>query len=419
MSRKKSLEFSIFLAFVLIFCAFANASFRITSSGMSSLFRLASPFFALYILFRYFAHFKKYIFIVLLLCFYSLVVSLAFWKTVVFEAYVFGIYLFILFVIVEFIKIRTKNQFGKVFFSFLNVVFILTIVICCLEFLLGINMPNTTKSSAIHAYFDNENELCAALACMSIIYFYHVIFSKRYVYLAHVLIALLIIYFDDAKLSLLGAVLGFGALIVFFLIRKISMKRQLSVFIFISFVLAIFIMLASKFINIRGYNLFDMLVAPVKRIISLNPIDRWDSIGYRTNAIIYGITGLINTFFVGVGFGHADTVLNGYLMGEAISMHNIIVQFVVEFGIVALIIYILIIKRLVTNFKKSNSRINVLKLVFALSFILISSQSSQGILSNYYVWTIVLFIALLPINCVKREKKKEEALRTPAVSVSN
>ena len=76
-------------------------------------------------------------------------------------------------------------------------------------------------------------------------------------------------------------------------------------------------------------------------------------------------------------------------------MHNLIFQFLTEFGLFAIVCYVFIfawVIKCVKNIEKDN--INIMRVAFAVSFVLISSQSSVGILSNYYMWMVVFYIAL-------------------------
>ena len=77
-------------------------------------------------------------------------------------------------------------------------------------------------------------------------------------------------------------------------------------------------------------------------------------------------------------------------------MHNILFQFLAECGYFAMVVYYLIGKFIVKCFKTiSKNRINLLKATFFVSFIFISSQSSVGILANYFTIMVVIYIALL------------------------
>lgn len=157
-------------------------------------------------------------------------------------------------------------------------------------------------------------------------------------------------------------------------------------------------------VTFRDYTitLKDLLFDSIYNIIHLqvNP-GIGGSMVDRTNAIIYGVRELINSKFLGIGWGNSVMMLSTsqYSLLSAESMHNLVVQFLCEMGNFAIIVYFNIFKWIVSNVKNFYKHKNYLiKSVFIISFIVISSQSSVGILSNYYTWIIIFYIAFLPVN---------------------
>ena len=106
---------------------------------------------------------------------------------------------------------------------------------------------------------------------------------------------------------------------------------------------------------------------------------------------------LKKTAFLGIGWGNSIDMLEmpEYQLMTAKSMHNLIFQFLTEFGLFAIVCYVFLfvwVIKCVKNIEKDN--INIMRVAFAVSFVLVSSQSSVGILSNYYMWMVVFYIAL-------------------------
>ena len=138
----------------------------------------------------------------------------------------------------------------------------------------------------------------------------------------------------------------------------------------------------------------------IKRIITLDLIEgNGGSMMDRTNAIIYGLMELRRSKFFGIGWGNSVTMLAmpEFHLATAKSMHNIIMQFLVEFGFLAIFVYYKIVRWLISAVKRINeNHFFIAKIVFAISFIFISSQSSVGILSNYYTWIVFFYVFLIP-----------------------
>ena len=151
----------------------------------------------------------------------------------------------------------------------------------------------------------------------------------------------------------------------------------------------------------RNYkiNLSDLLFNKIKEIILLKPtLGSGGSLVDRTNVIIFGLIELKNTFFLGIGWGNSILMLEKpqYYLMTAKSMHNIIAQFLTEFGIVAIVVYGIIVRNMWKGLKRVRlASIYILKITFVISFIFISSQSSVGILSNYYMWISVFYVIFL------------------------
>lgn len=393
----------VHMVYLLLTFGVLNACLRLTSSGMSSLFRILSPLIFLIIVFS--RRYLKAVMLMLFLFSYSTVVSLIFYKNIAWDMWVFLLYLFILYILMDYLKIKEKC-FEKNFLAYLNMVTTVAIILCWMQFLFRIPYPYLSLPNypAINVFMSNENEIAAPLACMCIIYIYKVLFEKEKKYVLLIINICLIMYINDAKLSMIGLTIG-GILLITFLInnnpRKIAVRKYftITVLIFVCFLVGLIVI--NPEITFRDYNISinELVFDHIKDIISLKPTyGSGGSFVDRTNAIIFGLMELKNSYFMGIGWGNTIVMLGRaeYDLMTANSMHNIVVQVLVEFGVVAIVFYFLIFKTLYRGLKDDKREMsNVLKLVFFISFIFISSQSSIGILSNYYLWMIVLFVYMV------------------------
>jgi len=136
---------------------------------------------------------------------------------------------------------------------------------------------------------------------------------------------------------------------------------------------------------------------PIHRILTLDPYKLSGSITDRSDAVIYGLMELKKSYLLGIGLGNSIEMLkmSEYSLDSAKSMHNFIMQMIVELGILGLILISYIFKKIIRGVTKENvAAIDIIRAVFFMGFIFISLQSSSGIFSNYFVWTVIMFILL-------------------------
>ena len=408
-SRKKVRSFVLNhkVLYVLLVFSILNATLRLTEHGMTSVYRLLSPFVFAGIGLFCWPWFKKEITLGTIAVIYGLTVSAVFYHTISWDMWAFLGYIVILYIFVMAIYYTTGN-FTQKFLRFLNCTTIVTLVLCWIQFFVRIPYPflELARNPGVNVFMNNENELAAPLACMLIIYMYLLFFKKQWKYSFLVVNIAFFLYINDAKMSMLGVFLGaavYAAYAIYvFLRKKFDIKpRTLFSLMCLALVLGIALLcIINPTIRFRDYtiSLKDLALEEILDIILLRPTygSGGSSID-RTNAIIFGIMELKKTAFLGIGWGNSIDMLEmpEYQLMTAKSMHNLIFQFLTEFGLFAIVCYVFIfvwVIKCVKNIEKDN--INIMRVAFAVSFVLISSQSSVGILSNYYMWMVVFYIAL-------------------------
>ena len=416
----KSVADSQGLFYLMLVFSVINATFRLTESGMTSAYRLMAPFLLAAVMLCYWKHFIKETLVLAAAVVYGIGVSLMFYRHIAVDMWVFLIYLFALYVFVKWIY-NSAQDFTASFFQFLNIVTVITLVLCWFQFFIRVPYKylNLAADPGVNVFMSNENELAEPLACMLIIYLYRIFFKKEWIYSVQAVNIVFFIFINDAKMCLLGIALGAGIYCVYGLYRLLRKKtgiapRKLVLsLVVVAVLLVALVFLLNPEIPFRNYtiSLKDLVLDSVMDIILLRPITgTGGSIMDRTNAIIYGMMELRNTSFFDIGWGNSVQMLQmpQYQLRTAKSMHNIIAQFLAEFGFFAIACYVLICIWIFKSLKNAEKQsVNIMKVAFALSFILISSQSSVGILSNYYTWMVVFYIAL-SYRCKKNGRTEIE-----------
>lgn len=394
------------LVYLLLVFALLNAPLRLSENGMTSLFRIFSivPFFL--ILVNNYKKYKNLFLIFTSAMIYSFLVSCTFYQHISWDQNVFILYDFVLLVIILYLYIKDKD-FDCHFFSFLNIVTMVTLLAAVIQYYTGYDVPyiETSIGQPVGVYLSNGNELSSALCCMFIIYMYLVIQKKQYKYLLHSLLILFIAYINDAKLSLMGAIIAMAILFVYRLntdgfLRRLKSKSFLKIIVLIIILIIVVLYLINPSLKVRDYyiSLRELIFDAVFSILQGKELNVVGSIHDRTSAIIYGMRELKNTFFFGIGAGNSIVMLQmpQYYLPYAKSMHNILFQFLVEFGFIAITAYIILFRKIIHWFVSvKKTSVYLLKGAFCAGFIFISSQSSVGILSNYYTILVLFYVFLL------------------------
>lgn len=388
--------------YILLILAIGNASLRFGENGMSSFFRLLSPLVAILIITNRYKELSKSILVLLFGTIYSICVSIIGYGRVSYEYLIFVAYIYIVYIIVFEIK-NKEVDFEESFWKFLHCITVITLVLAFIQYFVRIPYPyvNLPAEHGMNIFMSNENELGEPLGFMSLIYMYKILFENKRKYISVVITIIIVEFINDAKMTILGCLLGY--LILFYLKFGQTIKVSIKIAV-LSGIVALTFMVGGLYIinpelHFRDYSItvraliFDSL-GDIFRLRTMEGIG--GSTIDRTNAIIYGFRELINSKFLGIGWGNSVYMLSlsQYRLLTAKSMHNIIVQFLCEMGIFAIAVYYYFAKWIIQHLKKLyKEKKLILKFVFIISFVIISAQSSIGILSNYYSWIIIFFVA--------------------------
>ncbi len=415
--RKGKIDFEKLSCYVILVFSFMNATLRLTESGISTIYRLISPFLFMYICIKNIKQMEKAIIFYIVFVCYGLLASI-FYCHIDFSGYMFALYLLVEFIIIKYLSIKEKD-FSRSFYSFLDINTMIIIVFGLIQYVFPFTMPHLQdRGHTITLYFWNENELSQAIACMAVLYLYRYFIERDKKSGLKAILVFMIIYINDAKLSLMGLILAFLILLFYKIFSNPWNGVRLSgwtiiaagLFFIVGGMVAILVLKIEFHFRDYSISLNELIGNGVKAIITLKPLEGFGSEIVRANAIIFGLQELYHSFFIGIGWENSIYMLEKpqYFLGTAKSMHNIVVQFLCEMGYFAMVCYAKLIGFGLKSVKRIRyNHIILLKITFGGCFILISSQSSDAILSNYLTWAIVAYVALLKAQIPYRCKKNE------------
>ena len=403
--RIKHREITLTLIYIIIALGFAGASVRITDSGWTEIFRWASLLTCFVIIPRKFHRYKRPLLFFGALLIYNTAVSALIYGKIQIDIYPFYIFLFLLYVLVKYLRCEDKD-FNNSFFSFLDVTTVSIILFGFAQYYFGFNLPHIQDrmDKVIYLFFWNENELSVAISCMSLIYFYRFLKGNKKEVIKVVGI-LIIDYINDAKISLIGVLLGCGLLIASVIVDVVGkniLQRAILYLVMLVLITILFMLFSIGSLNLsfNGYDtsVYDLVEREVIAIFTMEPLPGFGSLAERTNAIIYGMRELLKSHFFGIGFGNATDMMSRYygtIFLTANTMHNLFFQFMTECGFFSVYSIYKVLSICKKNIREKAFETGRIQLIFIVIFVLISSQSSQGILSNYMVWTVLFYIMLL------------------------
>lgn len=388
----------IFVYFVL-FTSFLHAVVRPSPTSSLSLFRFLLPILLISLLLKN-GNYLKYLIYLLIFFVFNFVLAFLYTNNYT-HFFVFSIHYLCIFTIFIAINYLIDNENLKSIYSFLKFSLYLFIVIWFIEIILNFDLPN------VGVYYDGsrssvfwiQNEFGTAILGF---FPFLLVFGKRMQKVFFFLIAFFINYHDDSKMALIGLIV---AVIVYF-IMKFNCESRIYVLNFSILILVLSLSIFSHFIffDFRDYkiSLFDLMADPIEHIITLKPYsDNGGSIETRTNAAVYAIQTLNKSHFIGIGLGNTLTMLEKpeFHLKTAKSIHNLPLQLIVENGIIAIFLFIYLIKRNLEIFYKGpNSKTNKLFIIVFFSYLFGSLSSSVGIFSNYFFISTLAFTILLNIK---------------------
>lgn len=391
--------------YILIILSFFSATLRMNSESALSPYRLIIPFVYLFIYLKYFKRYNKETLFLAVLFIWNLLTATMFYGKyeLMLSFYVHCLCIFSIYIMLKDLKVR-DGLFEKKIFHLLDYFTIFTIILFILQYIFGFQFPNTSINNesglGTSLFYWTENELGMSLAIMIPFYLVRLFQNNKWGDLVKIILIITIMYMNDNKVAMIGVVISMVSYLLIIRIQKNKMKifylfRMLA-YISILFLILFFWNPSISFARLE-IDLNTLMFDPIIRILTLDPYKLSGSITDRADAVIYGLIELKKSYLLGIGLGNSIEMLkmSEYSLDSAKSMHNFIMQMIVELGILGLILISYIFMRVIRGVTKKNvTDIDIIRAVFFIGFIFISIQSSSGIFSNYFVWTVVMFLIL-------------------------
>lgn len=398
----------IFFIYFLILSSYGNTVIRINIESDITLFRVVGivAFFVFFIKYTDLMIKSSVVYIVFFIYSFLLVIIytddfLQFYPSMIHYGY-----LLLLFISMYILKIIKKDYFERDFYIFLIRIILLILLILLVEYMFDFKMPNLYDdfeySKSIRAFFWNQNDLAVVL----VFFLWIIIFNQQVrviIKLFYVLIILGIMYYNGSKVAILAMFFSFIFIPIIFLFQKFKERFILNILYFLLILISImfmFIYLGNiQFKSTDGiFTINELLYKPLKSIITLQPTgEYWGSTNNRIDATIFVLKEYINNYFIGLGAGGSWLVLlmPQYELGGAKSPHNALLQFVVDFGYLVLIPYVILTFYAIKNiFKKNNFILTKIISIAILSFPLLGLSQSGSIVTNYLFWSLVFFLII-------------------------
>lgn len=275
---------------------------------------------------------------------------------------------------------------------------ILAFAIAGLQLVTGFEFPTVINEESglwLNTYFYTPNDLALFLCgvfCLVLCGNYSLLIKWAF-FLAFFALNIR----NDAKAAALASVLMAVTYALLMVCRRFRIKPFFVLLILILLIFFFMFTVGDEYIEIGNseFNFFQLFLDPFERIYYLDPYNLGGSIFDRTDALIHSIEAMKSMSWLGLG--PAGSVYNLSLPNNELltakSLHNAIAEIFFEFGLFALVLFLMLLrplKKAIFSHRLSSQQI-CLVCFFAASPLLSVSQSS-GFISNYAFWLTAFLI---------------------------
>ena len=390
--------------FIILTVAIYSDILRIEGSVIT-FFRILIPVSVVIILaYPYWA--KRFFCIIISLILLSCFQYTVFYHTIKFDYRLMSRFIFfymciiVVFFLVKILQENLKDEFETTFFKY--------ILITGMG-LLGINLLGNSCTSFFEGFeLDNPNNYSGYMAslCPFLLVYYKS--GKTRLILQRVallIIAIALVMINDSKVALLGICFEIVLLLILNLkFKKIALEKTIRLSFPIIIMIGV-ILLVNINPTLHGYNFRETFMQPFIRIITLDPYPIYTtSITFRTNTTIFAIQSIFDTHFMGVGVGNTGVMLKEAfpalnpeyklaLAAERLSLHNSWLEILLDVGVTAGILFIVIIKNGIKLLfvKDRLTRIEKICVLYIFSFP-IWIIGASGIYTQYYIIMTIAFL---------------------------
>lgn len=247
----------------------------------------------------------------------------------------------------------------------------------------------------------NRNDLAAYVAVILPVYLYEALGQKKLISIVWCVLAFLCIGMLGRKLVMFGMLIE--AFVIFLVLKK-SWKNILTVFACVVAVLLfnsftdtinfqyIFLKLENGLMGIVGMKSYNVIA---------------DSESYRVAVFDYGMEEIINTKLLGVGIGNAPRLIplmmplgSDFMYkgdGSVVSVHNFIIQMLLEFGFLALLAALYVVRYTITLIRRKSTGFQYIYLS-VLTGIWIWGLAPSGYYTLYYCYIVLTYVVCMNRN---------------------
>lgn len=393
---------SVWILYLIILFSILNPILRVDKANPFTLYRILAPILACYYIYFSKSNINTFGLFSLLLIYNIIVTSVSGYSTIYSNVYMIHyLYLFILFFFITVIKNKLNEKFDEKMFLFFRYITYFIYTIFFIKFFFKLNVfYNFDSLYYINTFYSTPNDLALSLSAIFAIFLCNTSVS-RVEKIINIAIIFFINYYNDAKAAILAQFIIISTYLLVLLFKRFHKHRS----IILAGITSSFILLAVSIKNFAfkfkyGEITFsDFIVTPFLRILELEPYRLMGSIYDRADVAIFALIEFCKSFGLGMGAGASIEVLklDYYSTSSAKSLHNFLLEWLVEFGWLAVILYILVFILFYRSLKKINTPAPIELVVILPSIPLLSVSQSSGYISNYLFWAIIFYVFIKTI----------------------
>lgn len=388
---------------VLLASAFLNPVLRFSTTNPYTVYRIIAPAIAIFYILKIKRISYSAIFLLTLL-FYNVLASSFFSNDFFLNSNVYFLnyfYLFSLYFFYEILKEKFGFNFEKIYLQFLKAFVFFIYALFFFKKIFDIHIFYDYDTYFYNnTFYSTPNDLALAISAILIVLLSdrNIAFKEK---LLHVSLIAYINYSNDSKSAFIANLITVTAYIGLVLLQKLlSLKPK---YLFTQVALAFFslgtlvVLFANKAslpFRDDNFKLGNFIIAPLNRILTLTPYRLSGSVYDRADSAIFALTEFFKTLGIGLGTKGSINVLETpyYATSTSKSLHNFILEWSVDFGLLFFFVCCFIALRFFKQLKNLRTIKQYDFLLFIFSAPFLSISQSSGFVSNYLFWGTTFFI---------------------------
>ena len=263
-------------------------------------------------------------------------------------------------------------------------------------------------------YVNNPNDYGAMIAMLAPLFYYKYRDKGPLISNLFFLVALIYLLINDCKLALLGLLIQ--VVIVFFFESRERIIGTTSIILVSVILLGVVALIGITKMNptINGYNWSDSVIAPIRAMLRGELYSQSNtSVTYRVNTFIVCMKWLFKTKFFGIGIGNSGMLVrsvlgdNGlyehWMVNGAVSLHNAFLEILLEFGIIAIVGAILLLRMIIRIIKEKDANWAEASFVVISLSSLLWLQGPSGVLVDYLIFMVLTYLLILNSGIIRKE----------------